>query len=56
MTPHNWQCITQYDSLYVGRKLMFKLMFKTAEFNRHGKVGKKSIIYGNEGEEFELPY
>ena len=52
MTPRNWQGNKQYDFLYVGRKLMFKLMFKTTEFNRHGKARKKSIIYGNEGEEF----
>jgi len=52
MTPRNWQGSKQYDFLYVGRKLMFK----TAEFNRHGKAKKKPIIYGNEGEEFEVPY
>jgi len=44
MTPRNWQGITQYDSLYVGRKLMFKLMFKTAEFNKHGKSGRNQLF------------
>jgi hypothetical protein len=39
MTPHNWQGGTQYDFLCVGRKLIFK----TAEFNRHGKDRRNEL-------------
>lgn len=43
MNPRNWQGSKQYDFLYVGRKLMFKLMFITAELTDMENPGRNQL-------------